>query len=93
MYQRKLRLLEVASSMSTKAAEKCALIVVDMQNYFVADGFAGRVPVARECVPQINEAAKALRAVGGTVVWVQTTAVGALLHDPSLDGARRVLRA
>jgi ureidoacrylate peracid hydrolase len=57
---------------------KTALIVVDMQNYFVADGFAARVPVARECVPQINEAAKALRAVGGTVVWVQTTAVGAL---------------
>src|SRR5215203_1747830 len=50
------------------------------QNYFVAEGFAAEVPEARDIVPNINRMAKALRAAGGTVVWVQTTAIGALEH-------------
>jgi ureidoacrylate peracid hydrolase len=57
---------------------KTALIVVDMQNYFVAEGFPLEVPAARGIVPNINRLARALRAAGGTVVWVQTTAKGAL---------------
>jgi ureidoacrylate peracid hydrolase len=61
-------------------AGRTALIVVDMQNYFVAEGFAAEVPKARDIVPNINRMAKALRAAGGTVVWVQTTATGALEH-------------
>jgi ureidoacrylate peracid hydrolase len=59
-------------------AGRTALVVVDMQNYFVAEGFAAEVPKARDIVPNINRMAKALRAAGGTVVWVQTTATGAL---------------
>ena len=65
-------------SHETIEAARAALIVVDMQNYFVAEGFAAEVPKAREIVPNINRMAKALRAAGGTVIWVQTTAVGAL---------------
>ena len=61
-------------------AGRTALVVVDMQNYFVAEGFAAEVPEARDIVPNINRMAKALRAAGGTVVWIQTTAVGALEH-------------
>src|SRR3954452_2371638 len=61
-------------------AARTALVVVDMQNYFVAEGFAAEVPAARDIVPNINRMAKALRAAGGTVLWVQTTAVGALEH-------------
>ena len=61
-------------------AARTALVVVDMQNYFVAEGFAAEVPAARDIVPNINRMAKALRAAGGTVVWVQTTATGALEH-------------
>jgi ureidoacrylate peracid hydrolase len=61
-------------------AGRTALVVVDMQNYFVAEGFAAEVPEARDIVPNINRMAKALRAAGGTVVWVQTTATGALKH-------------
>jgi ureidoacrylate peracid hydrolase len=57
-----------------------ALVVVDMQNYFVGDGFAAEVPAARGIVPNINRMAKAMREAGGTVVWIQTTAAGALDH-------------
>jgi len=59
-------------------ASRTALVVVDMQNYFVAEGFAAEVPEAREIVPNINRMAKALRSAGGTVGWIQTTAVGAV---------------
>jgi ureidoacrylate peracid hydrolase len=65
-------------SHDTIDAGRTALVVVDMQNYFVAEGFAAEVPAARDIVPNINRMAKALRAAGGTVVWVQTTAVGAI---------------
>jgi ureidoacrylate peracid hydrolase len=65
-------------SHDTFDAARTALIVIDMQNYFVAEGFPLEVPVARDIVPNINRLARALRAAGGTVVWVQTTAKGAL---------------
>jgi ureidoacrylate peracid hydrolase len=61
-------------------AGRTALVVVDMQNYFVAEGFPLEVPVARAIVPNINRAARALRAAGGAVLWIQTTAAGALEH-------------
>jgi ureidoacrylate peracid hydrolase len=59
---------------------RTALVVVDMQNYFVAEGFPLEVPVSRAIVPNINRLARTLRAAGGVVVWVQTTATGALEH-------------
>jgi ureidoacrylate peracid hydrolase len=59
---------------------KAALIVVDMQNHFVAPGFPSEVPPAREIVPNINRIADALRSAGGRVIWIQTTATGALEH-------------
>lgn len=67
-------------SHDTIEAGRTALVVVDMQNYFVAEGFAAEVPLARDIVPNINRMAKALRAAGGTVAWIQTTAAGALEH-------------
>ena len=59
-------------------AARTALLVVDMQNYFVAEGRPTRVAPARAIVPAINRLAAALRAAGGLVVWIQTTATGAL---------------
>jgi ureidoacrylate peracid hydrolase len=67
-------------SHDTIEAVRTALVVVDMQNYFVAEGFAAEVPAARAIVPNINRIAEALRAAGGTVVWIQTSASGALEH-------------
>lgn len=59
-------------------AARSALVVVDMQNHFVAEGFPSEVPLAREIVPNINRMAAAIRAAGGRVVWIQTTATGAM---------------
>lgn len=59
---------------------KAALIVIDMQNYFVDASFAPQARYARTLVESINRAAAALREQGGRVVWVQTTAAGALQH-------------
>src|ERR1700704_6205709 len=59
-------------------AGRSALVVVDMQNYFCAQGFPAEVPLSREIVPNINRLARAMRAAGGTVVWVQTDAAEAL---------------
>jgi ureidoacrylate peracid hydrolase len=67
-------------SHDTIDAARTALVVVDMQNYFVEKGFPLEVPTARAIVPNINRAARAMRAAGGTVLWIQTTAIGALQH-------------
>jgi ureidoacrylate peracid hydrolase len=61
-------------------AARAALLVVDMQNHFVAEGFPAEIPLSREIVPTINRFARAMRAGGGQVLWIQTTAIGALEH-------------
>ena len=43
-------------------AGRTALVVVDMQNYFCAQGFPAEVPLSREIVPNINRMAKTVRA-------------------------------
>jgi len=48
-----------------------AMVVVDMQNAFVAPGALAEVPKARDITPNINRIAKALRGAGGTVVWIR----------------------
>lgn len=50
---------------------KAALVVIDMQNYFVKQGHQSEVPAAREIVPNINRLAAELRRRGGHVVWVR----------------------
>lgn len=50
---------------------KSALVVIDMQNYFVKEGHQGEVPLARAIVPNINRLAADLRRRGGHVVWVR----------------------
>ncbi|MCP5381623.1 MAG: cysteine hydrolase [Kordiimonadaceae bacterium] len=52
---------------------KTALVVIDMQNYFLEPGMAAEVPTAREIVPNINRLAAVLRNAGGQVAWVITT--------------------
>ena len=55
-------------------ARKTALVVVDMQNYFVAEGMPSYVPEARTIVPNINRLARAMRTKDGLVIWIQTEA-------------------
>ncbi|MDH4146005.1 MAG: cysteine hydrolase [Acidimicrobiia bacterium] len=52
---------------------RTALLVVDMQNHFVAEAGLSEVPKARGIVANIDRLASALRDRGGTVVWVRST--------------------
>ena len=52
---------------------RTALVVVDLQNGFMAPGQPAEVAQAREIVPNVNRLARATRAAGGTVVWIQNT--------------------
>jgi ureidoacrylate peracid hydrolase len=63
-----------AHSVESLNANKTALIVVDMQNYFMGEGQPSECPVAREIVPNVNRLADTLRRAGGLVVWIQTLA-------------------
>jgi ureidoacrylate peracid hydrolase len=52
---------------------RTALIVVDMQNAFMLPGVAHAPCLpAQDIVPNINRLAQAVRATGGTVVWIKT---------------------
>lgn len=64
-------------SIERLAADKTALIVVDMQNYFVEPGAPVEVAHARAIVPTINRLTAAARVAGSAVVWIQMT------HDES----------
>ncbi len=72
---------------------RCALVVVDMQNYFLKPGFQAEVPLARDIVAAVNAAARAMREHGGLVVWIMTASDGAdsswsILHRGMLSEAR-----
>ncbi len=53
---------------------KTALVVIDMQNYFLKPGYQGEVPRARDIVAGINRMAAALRSMGGHIVWIKNAA-------------------
>jgi len=78
---------------------RTALVVVDMQNYFVKEGHQSEIPLAREIVPNINRLAAELRRRGGHAVWVRngtndTRASWSNYHDylQSPERAERRLR-
>lgn len=52
---------------------RTALVVIDMQNAFVAEGGVYASAAAREIVPTINGLAAAMRAKGAPVIWTRTT--------------------
>jgi ureidoacrylate peracid hydrolase len=58
--------------------KKSALVVIDMQNAFVAPGAPMEVPAARAIVAPINRLAAELRKRGVTVIWVS--------HQNAKDG-------
>ncbi len=61
-----------AHSVESLDGPKTALVVVDMQLYFMGEGQPSECPVAREIVPNVNLLAEAVRRNGGLVVWIQT---------------------
>lgn len=52
---------------------RTAHVVIDMQNGFVEPGATVECPLARDVVPALNRISRALRAAGGTNVFVQFT--------------------
>lgn len=66
-----IRKLGRSHSIAEIAPAKTALLVVDMQNYFLAPGQQLETPVGRQIAPAINRLATALREAGGTVVWIR----------------------
>jgi nicotinamidase-related amidase len=52
---------------------RTALVVIDMQNYFVHPDSPAGVAAAIEITPQINHLADELRRRGGVVAWVRTS--------------------
>jgi ureidoacrylate peracid hydrolase len=58
--------------------QKTALVVIDMQNAFVAPGAPMEVPAARAIVAPINRLAAELRKRGVTIIWIS--------HQNAKDG-------
>lgn len=55
-------------------APRTALLVIDMQNAWLAPGAPFETPPARAVIPRINRIAQALRRERGRVIWIQHTA-------------------
>jgi ureidoacrylate peracid hydrolase len=55
----------------TIEAAKTALIVVDLQNAFMAHGAPLEIPAARDIIPQVNQLARAVRRTGGKVIFLR----------------------
>jgi len=53
---------------------RTALLVIDMQNAWLAPGAPFETPPARALIPRINRIAEALRLKQGRVIWIQHTA-------------------
>jgi ureidoacrylate peracid hydrolase len=60
----------------TLDAQRTALLVIDLQNYFLKPGAQGETPLARAIVPTVNHVAAGLRSRGGYVVWIRNSTTG-----------------
>ena len=56
--------------------EKTALVVVDMQNYFMDESQMAGCPVGQTIVANVNRIASVVRQTGGIVIWIQNLAPG-----------------
>ncbi|MBX3608774.1 MAG: cysteine hydrolase [Hydrogenophaga sp.] len=61
----------------TLVAERTAFVIIDLQNYYTQPGYLGECAPSRATFPAVNRLADGLRAAGGHVIWVQTSADGA----------------
>ena len=53
----------------TQLDPRSALVVVDMQNVFLAPDQVFGNPHALDIIPAVNRVAAAMRVAGGTVIW------------------------
>ena len=59
-------------SVESLNGKSTALVVVDMQIYFMGEGQPSECPIAREIVPNVNLLANTTCRAGGIVIWIQT---------------------
>ena len=64
----------------TIAPRRCALIVIDMQNAFVADGAVFETPPARAMIPRLERLIQVARTSAIPVIWTQSD------HRPPYGG-------
>jgi ureidoacrylate peracid hydrolase len=55
----------------TLETDKTALVVVDMQNYFMDESQLADCPVGQTIVDNVNRIADVVRQTGGMVIWLQ----------------------
>ena len=89
------RLRAHRSMFATLDPRRTAHVVVDLQNGFMEPGAPVEVPTAREIVPNVNRISAALRAAGGTIVYLRFKTDAAALsswsafYDCMFDRAKR----
>lgn len=75
--------------------QRCALLVIDMQNAFVAEGAPFEIPEARAMVPRLERLIRFCREHGMPIVWTQSDHRppygGLMLQKFSVIGEQRVL--
>ena len=58
-------------SVTTFTPAKTALLVIDMQNFYMIEGQISYCPNAHLIVPNINRLVQSLRNAGGNIIWVR----------------------
>jgi len=53
-----------------------ALVVIDMQNFYMKQGASSYCPSAQDIVPNVNKLADAIRRFGSPVIWVRNVTNG-----------------
>jgi len=64
---------EVLNSFPRLAPGRTALVNIDMQNVFLAEGEVYGNPHARDVVSRVNALSRAMRRVGAPVIWTRQT--------------------
>ncbi|ANT62278.1 MULTISPECIES: cysteine hydrolase family protein [Roseobacteraceae] len=79
---------------------RTAHVIVDLQNGFMEEGAVSEIPVARDIVPNVNALSQAIRAAGGTNIFLRytydpnekiawTSWYGDMLGTPFSEGLRK----
>lgn len=65
---------------------RTAVVNIDMQHYFITEGFQAGCPMALEIIPALNRLNDEFRRLGGLSVWIQTSASPAAIKDWGVYG-------
>ena len=61
----------VPHSVTSFDSHDTALVIVDMQNFYMKEGASSYCPHAQAIVPNVNRLADAMRRFGGPVIWLR----------------------